>query len=113
MDEDLQRLTDELPEGWSWTASRPAPDEPRLYGAYSAHQDLSTRPSYDVGEVIEEAHQLQADAAGPTEPCPDCGAEDWDEAPDGERHVCRACLSTWRWNSDTSLFYGQQIALEL
>lgn len=60
MSDDLDRLTHELPEGWSWTATRDHPKAPRLYGAYSAHQGLSTRPSYDVDEVVEEAHQVQA-----------------------------------------------------
>jgi hypothetical protein len=60
MPDDLDRLTRELPEGWSWTASRPEPDAPRIYGGWCAHRDLATRPSRDVDAVIDEAHQLQA-----------------------------------------------------
>lgn len=58
MPDDFNRLTAQLPEGWSFTATRTG-DQPRVYSAYSARQGLSTHPSTRVEDVVKEAHMLE------------------------------------------------------
>lgn len=50
---------DELPEGWSWNATRSSPDADRIYSAYCARRGLQTQPSTSVDAVIRQAHDLE------------------------------------------------------
>jgi len=58
MPDDFARLNSQLPEGWSFNATRTG-DQPRVYSAYSARQGLSTAPSTRVDDVVKEAHMLE------------------------------------------------------
>lgn len=58
MSSDLDRLAAQLPDGWSYNATRKG-GGPRVYSAYKAREGLQTRRSTRIEDVVMWAHRKE------------------------------------------------------